>query len=206
MVFSGNDGSGKSTLSRLFYQKLKDEGAAEVKYRRGFDYFILKHVLKLFSQGGLDRRRDVFLDTKIKNKGWFYKLSGMAWPLAVWIDYLVYYLYAKIRERKNIVVFDRFVIDSLAGWEYFGYSNLFIRRLYLSFPRPDLAFLIDAPGELTFRRSGADHKFPLEFYLQQRKRYLDYAAAQKMKVISTEAAPEVSMGQIWEYWKQKKIK
>lgn len=203
VVFSGNDGSGKSTLSKLFYQKIKEERRCKVKYRRGFEYFLLKYILKLFPQAGLEDTRDVFLDTKIKNKGWFYKLSGMVWPAAVWLDYFFYYFYAQAAERKNIVIFDRFVLDSLVGWEYFGYGNAFIRWLYLVFPRPGLVFLLDAPGELTFRRSGADHKFPLEFYIAQRDRYLRYAAAKDIKVVSTEQPVEFSLKEIMEWWKLK---
>jgi len=208
VAFMGNDGSGKSTLSQLFFRKLKEEGYSKIEYRRGFEYFTLKYILKLFRLKSLEEKREILLDKKIKKKPLFFKITGLIWPLIVWFDYLVYFFYANLLQPKKIIIFDRYAIDSLVGWEYFGYANPFLKWLYLIIPLPTICFILDAPGEVTFQRSQFDHKFSLEFYTAQRERYLKYAELLKIKVISTDKSLNTSFEEIWSYWKKrtKKLK
>jgi thymidylate kinase len=169
IAFSGNDGSGKTTISSHVYEKLKSLGMT-VEYRRGFEYFFLRFPLSLFGRR-IESMREAFLTRDAKKPSYF-KL----WPFLVWFDCLVTWIYFELLRRGTVVLFDRYIYDFLVSWEYFGYSSKLIRYLYRCSPRPQLSFILDVPAEVAFNRSKYDHKFPLYFYQVQRERYLRLAA------------------------------
>ena len=45
LTFSGSDGSGKSTLSKLVFEELQHDGF-DVEYQRGFEHFLLNIIIK----------------------------------------------------------------------------------------------------------------------------------------------------------------
>ena len=87
IAFMGVDGSGKTTASKLLYKKLKSLDLS-VEYRRGFEHFGLKFLLKfmekLLRRTNVENVREVFLTKSLKKPLYF-----RIWPLLVWLDYLL---------------------------------------------------------------------------------------------------------------------
>jgi thymidylate kinase len=181
IAFMGNDGSGKTTLSKNFSRYLKEVGI-ENEYREEFKYFILSYLFKLFEKK-IKKIRIDFLKRKAKPKiRWYFKL----WPFLVLIDQFLFWLYLRIFKRNKIVILDRYVYDFLMSWEWLGYSNWFVRWLYFRFPRPDIGFICDASPQTCYNRKRKTHNYDLKFYEIQRSRYLNLANKLGIKVISTE--------------------
>ncbi len=112
------------------------------------------------------------------------------------------------RLRGKFVVFDRYVYDSWIAKPATTWAKR-LRRKFLEagWPSPHLVILLDAPGELLFRRKGEHSPEWLE---QQRQAYL---ALQKhlpqMRVLdATQNAEEVRrevLALIWESYAKKKL-
>jgi len=189
IAFSGNDGSGKTTISAHVYEKLKSLGMT-VEYRRGFEYFFLRFPLSLFGKR-IESMRETFLTRGAKKPSYF-KL----WPFLVWLDCLFTWIYYEFLRRSTIVLFDRYIHDFLVSWEYFGYSSKLVRYLYIRSLMPRLSFILDVPAEVAFNRSKYDHKFPLYFYHVQRERYLRLAATTGVPIIDTLKSIETTTNEI----------
>ena len=165
-------------MSKLVFEELQHDGF-DVEYQRGFEHFLLNIIITLLG-GKIEPMRDTFM-TRTITKPSYYRL----WPYLVWVDSVLRLVYLKIFKKNKLVIFDRYVLDFLVSWEYFGYGNAILRKLFLLIPKPDISFIIDAPAETTYGRSKFDHKFPFYFYVVQRKRYLVLAKILKINVILT---------------------
>lgn len=191
LTLMGNDGTGKTTLARLIHDELTRNGF-KVEYRRGFEYFVVGAFLAIFGKK-IEGVRENFL-TRGAKKAFVFRL----WPYLVWLDFAVALIFTKILRRTYIVVYDRYIYDFLVGWKYFGCSSSLIEKLYLLFPKPDIPLVLDAPAEVTFKRSKFDHKFPLYFYQVQRQRYLDLAKKLSIKTIDTTRALTQTLREIFD--------
>ena len=189
LSFSGTDGSGKSTLSKLVYEKLLYEGF-DVEYQRGFEHFLLTIIIRLIG-GKIEPMRDTFMTKNIKKPS-YYKL----WPYLVWADNVLRLIYLKIFKKNKLIIFDRYILDFLVSWEYFDYGTSKLRKLFLLFPKPEISFIIDAPAKITFGRSRFDHKFPFTFYEIQRQRYLSLANTLNLKIILTTRPVDETLNEI----------
>lgn len=201
IAFMGVDGSGKTTTSMLLYKKLKSLNLP-VEYWRGFDHFILNFLLrfmdKFLRRTNVENMREFFL-TRSLEKPFYFRL----WPLLVWFDYLIGWLHLSFFKRSSIIIFDRYALDSLVSWKYFGYNNAVVNILYLHFPGPELPFILDVPPEISFRRSKYNHKFPFYFYAIQRERYLNLAAMLSIKVLDAQRSPFDVVSEIVDYLRKR---
>lgn len=113
------------------------------------------------------------------------------------------------RLRGKFVVFDRYVYDSwIARPATTGAKRLRRKFLQAGWPEPDLVILLDAPGELLFRRKGEHSPEWLE---QQRQAYLALKKhLPQMRVLdamqNAEKVRREAIALIWGVYAQKKMK
>jgi thymidylate kinase len=223
VALMGQDGTGKTTISRILEKKLEGKGK-KVQLKRGFDYFILH-----FFTGSSSPRAELVRDEFFRKSG---KLQGifLVWPYLVWLDFVLQKIFLEIFKRDSIVLFDRYVGDSLTGWEYFGYSSRIIRWLYLHFPKTFLCFVLDVPPEIGVQRKefenipdsdvetlkkqmrfvgyinprnqgnvseNAKREVLLRFYAIQRKRYLALSHHFYARLIDTSKPIEIVVSELY---------
>jgi dTMP kinase len=191
VTFSGVDGSGKSTLARMVYKKLRELGF-NVKYHREFEYFLLKYVITLLGTRA-NPTRDRFMDHNEVKKPFYFRI----WPFFVWLDCVISWFYFRFLERKYVIIFDRYICDFLAAWEYYGYSNKLIRYLNIRFPKPDFAFLLNPTPRVAFLRRNDPPLVLSHFYIPISEKYLEIARQLDIKLIDTNQPLEESFNQIW---------
>ncbi len=192
IAFMGNDGSGKTTIARAFREKLSRVGLT-VEYREEFDYFILKYFLKLFPTNKLGKMRNKFLKKeKVEKIPIYFKV----WPLLVWFDLLLEYIWIKAFKRNRIVIMDRYAYDFLMSWEFLGYNTSFTKYLYLQFPKPDIPVILEVSPQVAYDRKKDTHDQSLDFYHIQRERYLELADKLKIQTINTEKDMECSLNEV----------
>lgn len=172
----GINGSGKTTLGINLAEKLNEIGI-EAEYLRGSDYFILESILRLFGRKTISDKRKKFSE---KKKSLFFYI----WPYFVFFDSCLNFVYYK--SKRKVIVTDRYFYDFLMTFEYLGYSNKVIRRLFLSIPKPDLGYILDLSPEIAKERKKGFRDFDIEFFYQQRGRYLSLSRKKNIKVINTE--------------------
>ena len=168
----GQDGSGKTTISKILERKLGEKGR-KVQLKRGFDYFILNFFIRS-SSSKVESTRDMFFRKSGRLQGAF-----SLWPYLVWVDFVLQKIFLELFRSDSIILFDRYVGDSLTGWEYFGYSSRIIRWLYLHFPRT-LCFVLDVPPEIGVQRKEFENISEKDIEtLEKQMRFVSYINPEK---------------------------
>ncbi|MFW9930689.1 MAG: hypothetical protein ACFFD1_14970, partial [Candidatus Thorarchaeota archaeon] len=169
--FSGNDGSGKSTLIREFKTYLETHKNIEFEVREEFNYFLLKYGYKIFSQKNVGEIRNNYLSPKKSLKGY---IIGLTWSYLVYLDLLIEFVYLNFyfRGSSKIVVLDRCIYDFYISWQYLGVSTKPMEYLIKIFPNYDLSFVLHTSAATAFSRKRKTHTYPLVFYKLQTDRYL----------------------------------
>lgn len=181
IAFSGNDGSGKSTVASTFKLLMRNCGIS-VEYREEFKYFLLKYILSMFKSSYIERERQKFV------KGFRNNIclpKYRVWVWAVLLDSNVEYMYLKLAKRNKLIILDRCLLDHLASFDYLGCIGNLSRKFFLRTAKLDLVVVLDAPPEIMFKRKKFTHSHPAEFYYVQRDRYLRIARALKLPIINT---------------------
>ena len=165
IAFIGNVGTGKTTIAKEMEKKMRAIGI-DAKYKEEFEHFLLEYAHKLYSpykQKNYNPFSGTIHDTtkekettvrgekdmakkernKIFLKFWSF-LRPRVWPILVWIDCLLEYFFYKVTRRNKVILLDRYAYDHFISWEMSGWSNGLLRLLYMHFPKPDLAFVLDA--------------------------------------------------------------
>lgn len=186
----GNDGTGKTTIARALEVKFKESGF-NVEYYLSFDHILLDFVLKLLPKAKVTKTRRDF-SAKDGKKPFIFKI----WPFLVFLDCLIVSIKVKLLNRSKIVIFDRYFYDFLISYEYLGYSNKVVRKLFLSLPKPRVGFILDVSPEVAYERKRETHNIDVSYYKIQRERYLELADDLGIKVINTEKPLEESLKQV----------
>ena len=178
IALSGNDGSGKTTIAKKLVEIFRDLGF-KVIYKHEYEYAILRILFKLIGQNRIEKSRKEMIVEKKKN--WKYYL----WPLLVWFDISLQYIYFKIFKRKSVIILDRYLYDHYMSFKYLEYLTRFTEWLYLHSPRPDIAIVLWVESEVAYERKKETHDYLLEFYEIQTKRYLDLAREREIPNVNT---------------------
>ena len=161
--FSGTDGSGKSSTIKLLKKKIKKTKI--VYFNR---YIFLDFFLKLIKFFYKKKKNNILLK---KNNLFIFKF----WPLLVILDNLLFYLYIKLLSIMGYnVLCDRYFIDKIVSYNYYGYSNLISNKLYLKFYfYSDLHFYLKSDLKLAKSRE-TNNNHSMSFFKEHNKLYNIY--------------------------------
>lgn len=179
IAFMGNDGSGKTTISRQIEKFFTDLGF-ETIYKHEYEYAILRFLFKLAGQKRIEKSRDEMLVQKKRS------VSYTLWPVLVWFDLLVQYLYFRLFKRRSVILLDRYPYDQYLSFKYLGTLTKFTEWLYLHFPKPDMHLILAVSPEIAFERKKNTHSYSIHFYKDQTEEYLKLARILGIPVINTD--------------------
>ena len=125
--FSGTDGSGKSSTIKILKKKLKKTKI--VYFNRYIFLSFFLELSKFFHKTKKNKKTKQSIYLK-KNNILIFKF----WPLIVIFDNLLFYFYIKVLSIIGYnVLCDRYFIDKIVSYNYYGYSNLISNKLYVKF-------------------------------------------------------------------------
>jgi thymidylate kinase len=107
------------------------------------------------------------------------------WPVMVWFDLLMQYLYYKVFKRRSVVLLDRYPYDHYLSFKYLGILTKFSDWLYLHFPKPDLHVVLTVSPQIAYERKKNTEPYSLCFYEKQTEEYLNLAHMRGISVINT---------------------
>jgi len=191
IAFSGNDGTGKTTIIKNIIPIFKELGF-KVIYRHEYDYLILKYLFKIFGEKKVEKERKKMLIEQKKS------ITYYLWPLLVWFDLLVSYTYYKIFKKNKIVILDRYPYDHYLSFVKLGYITKLTEFLYKHFPKADVNILLWVEPEVAYERKKETHNYPLEFYEIQTKRYLNLVKELKIPTQNTNKPIKKTLEEIFD--------
>jgi len=173
ICFIGVDGSGKTTCAINLCKELVSKG---FDCRYVHQTYTLINCTPSIVRASIGKKilplnePNVGTYKALPNRGVTLKITITLWLFVALIDSLAGYL-IKIRPliRKSMVISDRYFYQHIIS--NLNASPKWLVKCYLSLiPKPDLIFLLDVPARIAYCRS---KEFPLNFYKQQRKQYLN---------------------------------
>lgn len=173
IAFIGCDGSGKTTLAKKIIERLGKKGF-NCEYRHQYNYFLSNTL------GNKIRKREK-ITRNTDRKKFYYKL----WIFVVYPNLLFQWLWTKIMKKNKFFISDRYVYDSMVGWELQGRLTFLSRFILENFPKPDRIFLIDAKPKTLYKRRGDEYP-DMDFCKKKRNSYINFARKKKIKIINTE--------------------
>jgi thymidylate kinase len=178
IAFMGNDGSGKTTISRQIHKFFADLGF-ETIYKHEYEYAILRFLFKLIGKKKLEKSRNEMMVQKKRS------VSYTLWPILVWFDLLMQYVYYRIFKRRSVILLDRYPYDQYLSFKYLGTITKFTEWLYLHFPKPDMHLVLTVSPEIAYDRKKNTHSYSISFYKKQTEEYLNLARTLGISVINT---------------------
>lgn len=194
--FSGNDGSGKTTIGNALIKSFKDKGI-NVIYKHEYDYVFLKFFFKIVGEKKLNNERKKYVPKhddnieEVRNKK--LTLVQKLWPYAVFTDNLMTILLYKFFYRNKILLLDRYPYDMYLSFEYMGRGSRLLKTLFYSIPKADIQIIFYATPEIAMDRKKADHFYTIEFYITQLERYKKLAEEKKITMHNTEESIEKTL-------------
>ena len=172
ICFIGIDGSGKSTLSRYLYEVLKKSGynVSYTWWLEGEDSLLRRVLRRIGKSKHLNLKcNDNTNSSKAvhKDKSIATKIFRALYPKIVLLDYLRFGIVKvwlpKIVNRNKIIIFDRFIYDTILAlskeFDYLDSKRARLFKLYSKLlPNPDLIFIIDVPPEVSYLRKKEEIK------------------------------------------------
>ena len=182
VVFTGIDGSGKTTQAQLLVESLRRDGLPVSYIWTRWEQVLVRPLTKKWK--GKLKKDTGYSDSRAKeNKQKKQELLSNSvfrwlWLGAFFVDYGLQLL-VKIRFRlirKGLLVSDRMFYDSvidqainLGSNKDWLLDNLDSAWIKLIFPEPDMVLYIDCPGEIAFSRK--DDAPDVEYLTDRRELY-----------------------------------
>lgn len=150
--FSGVDGAGKTTISRIIKEKLSAKGLKVVEFRSRPS---LLPILSVFKYGKKQAH--------INSTEALPRMGGNVSQLSSWLRYFYYltdylfgqiYIYFRYTKRNYVVIYDRFYFDYILDPKRFNLLNnmrltMFFFRFVMS---PNINIFLHAPAEIILER------------------------------------------------------
>ena len=200
ICITGIDGSGKSTLSHMLVDELRNR-SIRASYVYGRTYPVLSRLLMAGGRLIFLRKDDPWNnyagysnEKKEKMKSPFLRWG---YSMAIWFDYLIQ-VWAKLVIKtpgNRIIVIDRYLYDTVIsdlsvhlGMD--GNQTLqIINKGFHFLPLPAITFLMDLPEEIAFSRK---NDVPHIDYLKER-RYLYQYLNERPEVVELNGANELEI-------------
>jgi thymidylate kinase len=191
IAFMGNSGSGKTTIARQMHRFFSDLGF-ETIYKDEYPYLILGFLFKLIGQEKIEKHRNEML---VQNKR---SVTYTLWPILVWFDLLLQYVYFRIFKRRSVIIFDRYPYDYYLEFKYLGILTTFTERLYLQFPKPDVHFMLTVSPEIAYQRKKNNSRYYSSFYKKEVEEYLKLARILGSTLIDTNKNMQATVTEVIE--------
>ena len=167
IALSGADGAGKTTWGSYIKKYLKESNYSRVKYIKTFDHFLIKYTK---SSKYVEERRSEYLDKSFNEQPISNKLFFRIWPYIVFIDNLLFVIYAKY-VSKDVFIFDRFIHDHYVAFNLKGYVGRIFKLLIKIIPKPLVHLYIICDPEVAYERTKDTHNLPLDYFTECRAIY-----------------------------------
>lgn len=152
VTFEGIDGSGKSTISRLLYDRLKREGLKISYIEKGvFDHpnqYLVDHMTSLSS---------LIWDVPIGSPEW--DLGDEHWFLLVnsWFCAFQRLVLAPKLENNDIVLLDNWVVKFFAKFYLKNnFNHKLVSAMATEYVKPDLTIFLDIPSSSALHRKSGE--------------------------------------------------
>jgi len=154
IAFIGSSGSGKSYLINEFRKEFS-QGSVDIIKEDNFIFLVL--FKKIFGEKVFRRyNRTKLLGTKNESiqDTLFSKFVPVFYPIFIYLEYLILYLYYQIIFKNKVALFDRFVYDYLVTFKAnLGVSATIIDYFFKKFPRPNLVLYISITPKTALSRN-----------------------------------------------------
>jgi thymidylate kinase len=189
IAFMGNDGSGKTTIAWQIHKFLTSLGF-ETIYKHEYEYAILGFLFKLVGRKKIEKSRNEMLVQKKRS------VAYSLWPILVWFDLLLQYVYYRIFKRRAIILLDRYPYDQYMSFKYLGLLTKFTEWLYLHFPKPDMHLVLTVSPEIAYQRKKDTHSYSISFYKKQTGEYLKLAGMLGSSVVNTNDSMDQTLNKV----------
>ncbi|WP_221290627.1 dTMP kinase [Stygiolobus caldivivus] len=166
--FEGIDGSGKTTVSKLVYEKIRNVSKRIILTKEPYTEEI---------------------SSLIEKAGW---KDPVTLTLLFAAD-RAYHLQYLSTQNPDLVIMDRYIYSSVAYQSALGLDENWIELVNSKFPKPFLTILLDLSPEIAIRRIQKNDKFNFQEKLDSlklvRERYLEIAKKEKNIVIINAEEP-----------------
>lgn len=174
----GHDGSGKTTMAQELIKFFNTLGFKAI-YKHEYEYFILKYLLKIIDKRIQKEREKMIIERDKSFK--FY-----IWPILVWIDFIIEYLYFKLFKRRDIIICDRYIYDHYISFKYLGYLTKISEWLYLHSPRPDIGIILWVNPLIAYKRKIYEREvYSLSFYKEVVRMYMQLGKRLGVPMLNT---------------------
>lgn len=192
ICFTGIDGSGKSTLARRLVFASRQRGL-QSKYVHNRFRPVLSNPLVLIGRFLFLRRKSASKDysdySSTRKRLFTNYLMSSIYEVIILLDYsfqVVMKVKFFLSMGENIVcdryVYDTVVSDLVVDLNYSQQKmDQTLKRLFLLLPKPDIAFLIDVPEKVAYRRKR--DLSSIAYLTQRRSIYLDLGKRYKMTIL-----------------------
>ena len=179
ICFTGIDGSGKTTLSKMLVNEMNENGII-TKYVwcgwRRFEFFLVRPLISIIKSVG---RR--FHQNRDSESNTLARVDNPVYSYLVLIDYFftcITKIGIPLLIGQNIIC-DRYVYDLIVDlWQNHTMTQKIVLNLL---PKPDLIFLVNLSEEIAYRRK--DDIPSLEFLKKRKNLYLEMAKKFDMTVL-----------------------
>ena len=162
IAFEGIDGAGKTTISKIVYDFLREKNYNVVLTQEPFT----KEIKELIKKSGW---KDPVLLTLLFSADRAYHIR--------WL----------MDQNPEIVIMDRYYYSTIAYQSVLGLEEDWIITVNSKFPKPDITFLLDLSEEEALKRLKKDDQFNFEEKISSlklvRKKYLELARKYNFVVI-----------------------
>jgi dTMP kinase len=186
IVFTGIDGSGKTTQAKLLVENLMKEGCKVLYVWSRWEPFVFRPLISVWKKRTLKKTGKPDYDEKVmksrKRKLLDNPIFRFLWLLSFLIEYGVQ-IFLKIRVwrfKDRIIVSDRIFYDSvidqavnLGERKKWLIKNLDAFWMKVIFPSPEVVIYVDCPEEIAFRRK--NDAPDIEYLKDRRKLYIQLA-------------------------------
>ena len=189
IVFTGIDGSGKTTQAKLLVDSLNQDGLCVSYVWSRWEPFLLRPFIKRW-KNKVAQNIDTSHGSSNEIKGKKQRLLQnpvirWLWLILFFIDY-GFQIFRKIHLgllKKQIIISDRVFYDSVIDqavnlWKNKDWllNSLDSFWMKLFFPKPDIVIYIDCPEDVAFERNVAKNDpIDIEYLKDRRKLYLKLA-------------------------------